>query len=351
VSKTLKWIIFSLVGLIILLLILKKAGIIGKDETVKVTSEKVLRRTITETVNSSGKIYPETELKITSDVSGEVSELNVQEGDSVKKGQVLAHISGGTITSPIAGTVILINVKKGERVVGSSMMAGTEVMRIADLSKFEIRVDVGENDILKIVSGDTAIVEVDAYNNKKFKGIVTQIANSTNSSSALQSQMSTDVTNYKVHIHLLPESYKEIIDSTKGFLFRPGMSASADIQTKTHEKSLSVAINAVTTRDKNDSLLSKNYSGDKTDDATSNIKNNPGTDDLDEVVFVLQKDATVKKVKVKTGIQDINYIEILDGINQDDEVITGPYEAVSKTLKNEMKVKIVSKSELFDKKK
>jgi HlyD family secretion protein len=456
-SKTLKWIIFSLVGLIILLVILKKSGMLGKDEGVKVSTEKVTKRTIVETVNASGKVYPEVEVKMSPDISGEIVELNVAEGDSVKKGQVLARIyadiyatqrdqasaivnqqqaqvanvsasieairaqldqakktydmqkqlfdekvisqsefntadaayksaqanlnaakqnirgsqagvqsaraalskankdiSRAALVSPMEGVVSLLNVKKGERVVGSSLMAGTEMMRIADLRKIEVRVDVGENDIPKIHLGDSATVEVDAYNNRKFKGIVTQIASSNNGAASSQTVTGTDVTNYKVYISLLPESYQDLMDPSKpkSFPFRPGMSASADIQTKTHENRLAVPINAVTTRDKNDTTNSKNYTADKSSaDVNTTGKTNSNSDDLEEVVFVLQKDGTVKKTKVRTDIQDINYIEILGGLNEGDEVITGPYDVVSKTLKTGGKVKVVPKSELFDKKK
>ena len=456
-NKTLKWIIFSLVGLIILLVILKKSGVLGKEEGVKVSTEKVTKRTIVETVNASGKVYPEVEVKLSPDISGEIVELNVAEGDSVKKGQVLARIyadiyatqrdqasavvnqqqaqvanvsasieasraqldqakktydmqkqllddkvisqsefntadasyksaqanfnaakqsirgsqagvqsaraalskankdiSRATLVSPMEGVVSLLNVKKGERVVGSSMMAGTEMMRIADLRKIEVRVDVGENDIPKIHLGDSATVEVDAYNTRKFKGIVTQIASSNNGAASLQSSTSTDVTNYKVYIRLLPESYQDLMDPTKpkSFPFRPGMSASADIQTKTHENRLAVPINAVTTRDKNDSTSEKSSASEKNKDVVNaNEKTNAEADDLEEVVFILQKDGTVKKVKVRTDIQDINYIEILSGLTEGNEVITGPYDVVSKTLKSKDKVKVVAKSELFDKKK
>ncbi|MEJ7672691.1 MAG: efflux RND transporter periplasmic adaptor subunit [Chitinophagaceae bacterium] len=166
-------------------------------------------------------------------------------------------ISRATLVSPMDGVISLLNVKKGERVVGSSMMAGTEMMRIADLRKIEVRVDVGENDIPKIHLGDSAIVEVDAYNTRKFKGVVTQIASSNNGAASLQAGAGTDVTNYKVYIRLLPESYLDLMDPSKpkSFPFRPGMSASADIQTKTHENRLAVPINAVTTRDKSDTTI------------------------------------------------------------------------------------------------
>ena len=454
-NKTLKWIIISLVILIVLLIILKKTGVIGKDEGIKVTTEKVEKRTIVETVNASGKIYPEVEVKLSPDISGEIVELNVAEGDSVKKGEVLAQIYGdiyttqrdqaaaivnqqeaqmadaqaslgaleaqldqakktydmqkqlydqkvisrnefntadaayktaqanlnaakqgikassasvqsakaalqkankdislATLRSPMDGVVSLLSVKKGERVVGSSMMAGTEMMRIADMSKIEVRVDVGENDVPKVRLGDSATIEVDAYNDRKFSGVVTQIASSNNGAATQNdlSNTSTDVTNYKVYIRLNPNSYKDLLDEgkRKRFPFRPGMSASADIQTKTHANVLSIPINAVTTRERNDStkIAGNPASNDQTD-----LDNNSGNNDLDIVVFVIQADGTVKKQIVKTDIQDINYIEITDGLKEGDEVVTGPYDVVSKTLKNGDKVKVVPNNSLFNLKK
>jgi HlyD family secretion protein len=456
-NKTLKWIIISLVILIVLLIILKKAGVIGKDEGIKVTTEKVTKRTIVETVNASGKIYPEVEVKLSPDISGEIVELDVAEGDSVKKGEVLAKIYGdiyvtqrdqaaaivnqqvaqmadaqaslgaleaqldqakktydmqkqlydqkvisrnefntadaayktaeanlnaakaglqgssasvqsaraalqkankdislATLRAPMDGIVSLLSVKKGERVVGSSMMAGTEMMRIADMDKIEVRVDVGENDVPKVRLGDSATIEVDAYNDRKFTGVVTQIASSNNGAAIANdlSNTSTDVTNYKVYIRLNPDSYKDLIDPAhkKRFPFRPGMSASADIQTKTHTNVLSIPINAVTTREKNDSTgnkVGRNSNANNETDVTNNSENN----DMDIVVFVMQADGKVKKQKVKTDIQDINYIEITDGLKEGQEVITGPYDVVSKTLKDGDKVKVVPKSSLFDMKK
>lgn len=464
-NKKLLWIIIGLAALIILLVVLKKAGVIGKEEGMKVTSEKVIRRDITEIVTASGKIYPEIEVKISPDVSGEITELNVEEGDSVRKGQVLARIyadiyatqrdqaaaqvagqqslvsnaqaqlealksslelarltynrqkqllddkviskaefeqadntlktaqanydaalqsvrsnqaqvqsaaanlqkankdlSRTALLSPMTGVVSLLSVKKGERVVGNSMMAGTEMMRIADISVYEIRVEVGENDVQKIDLGDTAIIEVDAYNNRKFKGIVTQIASSQKGAAlqtAASSSSSTDVTNYEVKIRILRDSYTDLFDPSKPkkFPFRPGMSASADIQTKTHRNVLSVPINAVTTRDKKDTASEGAKVKDlkKADNAPAGTNDNSGndnisvaSDDLLEVVFVLQKDNTVKLVTVKTGIQDINNIEITEGLNEGDEVITGPYTIVSKTLKNKTKVKVVPREQLFE---
>jgi HlyD family secretion protein len=424
-------------------------GTFGKDEGTKVTAEKVQKRTITEIVNASGKIYPEIEVKVSPDISGEITELNVQEGDTVKKGQVLARIyadiydiqrnqaasgvaqsqaqvnnsqaaldalkanmeqaektfnmqkqlfadkvisqneynvadasfktakanynaavqgiKGGEasvqtaraslqraqkdlgrtiIVAPSDGVISLLSVKKGEKVAGNSFNVGTEMMRIADMNKIEVRVDVGENDIPKVKLGDSAVVNVDAYNNRKFKGIVTQIASSNNgaaSQSAL-ANTSNDVTQYKVYIRLLPESYMDLMGKGS-FPFRPGMSANADIQTQTHTNILSVPINAVTTREKSDST--KTEKKKTTTDAVSTAP--ASLDDLEVVVFIRKADNTVKKVVVKTDIQDINNIEITQGLKEGDEVITGPYDVVSKTLKEGTRIKLVDKKDLFDK--
>ena len=450
-SKTVKWILISLVIVVVTLGVLKAAGVFGEKQGTKVTSERATKRTIIEIVNASGKIYPEIEVKVSPDISGEITELTVQEGDSVKKGQVVARIyadiysiqanqaasgvmqsqaqvansqaaldalkaqvdqsqktynmqkqlfdekvisanefnladanyrsalanynaakqgiRGGqaavqsaqanlakankdlgrtAVLAPMSGVVSLLNVKKGERVVGSNMMAGTEMLRIADMAKIEIRVDVSESDIPKVHLGDSALVTVDAYSDRKFKGLVTQIASSNNGAAAQAalSNTSTDVTNYKVYVRLLPQSYSDLLG--KGvYPFRPGMSASADIQTKTHANVLSVPINAVTTRDKNDTLSGKNKSAEE----LALAKANTSLDDLEVIVFLIDKDATVKKATVKTSIQDINYIEITEGLKEGDEVVTGPYDVVSKLLKVKDKVKVVEKKDLFEKKK
>jgi HlyD family secretion protein len=461
-NKTLLRIIIAVVVIIVVLVVLQKAGIMGKEEGLKVSSEKVVRRNITEVVTASGKIYPEKEVKISPDISGEVVELGVtQEGDSVHKGQELAKIyadiytterdqaaaqmnqqqalvsniqetlpglktametakkaydrekqllddkvvsqseyetaesnyrtaaatymaaiqsvrgnvagvasakanlaiaaknlSRTTVVSPIDGVVSLLSIKKGERVVGNSMMAGTEMMRVADMSKIETIVDVGENDIPKVHLGDSALITVDAYNNRKFKGIVTQIASSvTTSAGTSTTTVSTnDVTNYKVHIRLSPDSYKDLIDPKhpKRFPFRPGMSSSADIQTTTHLNVLSVPINSVAVREKgtDNSVLG---AGDESDNNNNNapapINSGSGTSDLDEVVFLVEPGDTVRKVLVHTGIQDINDIEVTDGVKEGDQVVSGPYSVISKTLRNGLMVKVVPKDKLFQDKK
>ncbi len=448
-NKKTKWILISVILLVVLMIVLSKMGVFGKKEGTKVTAEKVERRNIIEVVNASGKVYPEVEVKVSPDISGEITELTVQEGDTVKKGQLLARIyadiysiqreqasfgvdqskaqvansqagldalqaqldqaqknydiqkklfdekvisrseynvaeaniktakanykaasqtiKGATATvqsaeanlsradkdlgrtsiiAPMDGVVSLLNVKKGEKVAGNSFNVGTEILRIANMDKIEVRVDVGENDIPKVKLGDSALVTIDAYSDRKFKGIVTQIASSNNGASSLSglSTTSNDVTQYKVYVRLLPGSYTDLLGKGS-FPFRPGMSASADIQTKTQFNVLSVPINAVTTREKNNVFKQEVKKGEEDINAPA-----PSLDDLDVVVFVLDKEGKVKKVAVKTGIQDINYIEITEGIKEGEEVVTGPYDIVSKTLKDSIEVKKVDKKELFEKK-
>jgi HlyD family secretion protein len=266
-------------------------------------------------------------------------------------------VGRATLIAPMDGVVSLLAVKKGERVVGTAQMAGTEMLRVADMRVMEVRVNVGENDIPKVHLDDSALIEVDAYANRKFRGIVTKIASSnTTAASASQASSGTDVTNYEVRIRLLPESYQDLMAERKAGSspFRPGMNASADIQTKTHLNVLAVPINAVTTRDKNsdkgkpgkEAGKEINNGGDNNSTASTPANN---ADEIEEVVFLLQPDKiTVKKVKVRTDIQDINYIEILGGLVGGEEVITGPYNVISKTLKEGDKVKVVPKEQLFE---
>jgi HlyD family secretion protein len=417
-----------------------------------VTAEKAASRSITETVTASGQIYPEYEVKISPDISGEVTELTVAEGDSVTKGQVLARVyadvyalqrdeaaarvgqsqatvansraalgalkatmdqaqqqydrnktlysdrviskaefeqfetslssakanydaalqnirslqagvqssqtgltsanitlSRATIVAPMTGVVSSLKIEKGERVVGTAQMAGTEMMTIADMNTIEVRVDVGENDIVKVNIGDNADVEVDAYNDRKFRGIVTKIASSVKS--ALAATASTEVTNYEVRIRLDKSSYQDLIDPSgkSRFPFRPGMNARADIKTKQKSNVIAVPIASVNARikDSDKSLAEAKKENEKanTTDALEAEDN-----DMQEVVFMVMKDGIVKKRVVKTGIQDINYIEVTSGIKPGDMIVTGPYNMVSQTLKDGDKVKIVTKDELFKKK-
>lgn len=454
-NKTVKWVLIGL-GALIVLLIVGKLAMGSKDEGVKVAVEKVNQRTIVETVNASGKVYPEIEVKVSPDVSGEITELTVEEGDSVKKGQLLARIYADiyssqrdeaaarvsqsqatvanseaslaalkaqleqdrtaynrnkqlydekviskaefeqfetkyrssqaqynaalqnirslragvqsaqtglqmayknlgrtTIVAPMSGVISQLNVKEGERVVGTAQMAGTEMMRVADMSTMEVRVDVGENDIVKVSIGDSADVEIDAYNNRKFKGIVTQIAASTVKSGG-QAVSTTDVTNYEVRIRLDRSSYADLMDPSrlKSFPFRPGMNASADIKTRRKDNVLAVPITSVAARVKGSD---KNLE-DKKKEAEKNKKDEDAeeeaevvADELEEVVFVLKPDGKVEKRVVKTGIQDINYIEILGGVKPGEQVVAAPYNAVSKTLKDGAEVTVTTKAKLFEK--
>lgn len=467
-SKKLKWIIAILLLVIVLLIVLSKMGAFGKDEGIKVSAEKAANRTITELVTASGQIYPVTEVKVSSDISGEIVDLPVMEGDTVRKGQVLAKIyadiyssqrdqaaaivaqskaqvqnaidqlSGleaslnqtreafnrqkilleqkvisqsefeqaeqaylsaesnykaaqatinankynvessqasllraqtdverATIVSPMDGIISLMDVKKGERVVGTAQMTGTEMMRIADLGEIEVRVNVGENDIHKVRIGDKANIQVDAYNQRKFRGVVTQIANpQPNDATSSTSVASTTATNYLVHILLEPDSYRDLIGKGKPFPFRPSMSASADIETNTKDSVLAVPINAVTTRDtkslqaadtsKSDSSTANANAVNKAaqdSNTNSTASNEVGDDGNSEVVFVIGADGKVKPVIVQTGIQDINYIEITSGIKAGDQIVTGSYDTVSKLLKAGDKVKVVDKSQLLEIKK
>jgi HlyD family secretion protein len=256
------------------------------------------------------------------------------------------------IFAPNDGTVSKLSVLKGERVTGASQFSsGTEIMRIANLNEMEAQVQVNENDIVRVSMGDTALIEVDAYLNRKFKGVVTEIATSANSSGVSVDQ----VTNFNVKIHLVKESYHDLMTGKDSAFspFRPGMSCTVDIQTETAENTLTVPIQAVTTRLAKDSLEKINESnktrkqedGDREVELVSNQKKN---DKIQECVFVL-RDGIAKKVDVKTGIQDNTYIQILSGLKPGDEIITAPYSAVSKQLNDGDKVKKVDKKELFTK--
>ena len=423
-NKKLRWIIIGIVALIIILIIFASRG---KQEIVMVNVEKPSLKTIVEAIPANGKIQPVLQVKISPDVSGEIVELNIKEGDYVQKGQLLLkikqdyYISGRdravaqlnaikaqlaqteaqfvqieqsykrnkqlydqqtisaadyetiaaqynatlsqieaakfnvksaeaalkeaeenliktTIYAPMSGTVSSLSVEKGERVVGTTQMAGTEMLRIANLDEMEVLVEVNENDIVRLKLNDTASIEVDAYANRKFQGVVTQIANSAKSVGTSADQ----VTNFEVKIFILPESYNELISATNKHVFRPGMSASVSIQTETRHNVLSVPIQAITTR--TDITEKKAPAAQEDSTATSTIV--PPASSIIERAFVINaesKEKTVKALKVKTGIQDNAYIEILEGLSEDDEVIIGPYNAISKKLNEGTLVKVQEK--------
>jgi HlyD family secretion protein len=226
------------------------------------------------------------------------------------------------------GTISLLNVEKGERVVGTELMPGTEMLRVANLDRMEVLTEVNENDIVRVKLNDSALVEVDAFPDRKFRGKVTEIANS-----ATTTGLTTDqVTNFEVKILLMKDSYRDIMTGGKIQPFRPGMSASVDIMTESKKDILSVPLQAVTVMP--DSALSDSAAG------------RGEARDSKEVVFVYENDK-VKTAIVKTGIQDNNYIEILDGIEENTEIVTAPYNVITKKLKNGSFVKRVSKEDLL----
>jgi HlyD family secretion protein len=443
--------IILLVILIVVVIIVKN----HRNEGIKVTAEKVVKRTIIQTVSANGKIQPEKDVKISPYISGEVVELMVKEGDQVKAGDLLAKIdpeiyisaydqstaalnsqmaseanakarlsqmkaqyinakqnfdrqqklfnqnvisqsefdqsksaydvakaqveaaeqdikanefqvksseaglkrakedlTRTAIFAPNDGTVSKLSVEKGERVTGASQFSsGTEIMTIANLNEMEAQVEVNENDIVRVKLGDTALIEVDAYLNRKFKGVVTEIATSANSTGTSVDQ----VTNFNVKIHLLKDSYKDLLNPAQPNYspFRPGMTTTVEIQTETAKDVLSVPIQAVTTRVAKDSLDKYNSKNVKEtsdgNDKTELVGSKKKTGEIQECVFVLEN-GIAKKVNVKSGIQDNTYIQILSGLKEGQEVISGPYSAISKTLNDKDKVNKVDKKDLFTEK-
>lgn len=443
-NNTLKYLLIGVAALVVIAIIGKQAGFIGQKDGISVSVSKVETRTIIETVSANGRVQPEQEIKISSDVSGEIRALYVKEGDSVVVGTLLARIdpelyqsaldraeaslnntraslatskarltqaearfqeisaayernqkmykeklisdsefetakstyvnakaeveagrqsvlasefnvksfeasvkearknlTRTEIFSPVNGIVSKLSVEQGERVVGTSQMAGTEMMRIANLNNMEVSVDVNENDIIKVGLGDTADIEVDAYPNRKFKGTVTEIANSATTSAQTTSDQ---VTNFVVKIRILRSSYADLSAKfgKRKSVFRPGMSASVEVMTERTENVISLPIEAVSMRPASalDTSENKEKEGAKKD-----------LEDAEDVEVVFIKQENKAKIRqVKTGIQNDKYIQILSGISPGETVITGPYSAVSKFLKHNDVIKEVSKEELFNSK-
>lgn len=412
-KKNIILITVSIVILLSLLVVAKKMGWVGKNDlSKKVEWLAVSKSQIVEKVSATGKIQPEVEVKLSSEVSGEIIALPIKEGQQVKKGDLLVKINPDiiqsmlnrseatyqnikaslaqaeaslkeaeanyrrneslfakgviskaewdrsiaayetskaarksayysvksaaasvseakdnlgrtTIYAPMDGTISLLNVELGERVVGTQQMAGTELLRVANLNDMEVEVDVNENEIVKVNVGDSAIVEVDAYLKKSFKGIVTAISN------ASATNLSADqVTNFEVKIKILKSSYTELLEgkSLNYAPFRPGMTATVDIITETKSDAVTVPISAIVV--KTDTLSSKaSYTKEKVNTS----------DELFECVFV--KNGNEAKLRVvETGIQDDSNIEVLSGLKDQDTVITGPYAMVSKSLKTGDKI-------------
>ncbi len=444
------WVGVGTVVIIVLLAVAKKAGWMGDSNRIKVSAEKVLRRDLVETVAANGKVQPEVELKISADVSGEITELYVKEGDVVKKGTLLCRINpevyasnyerataavnsskanlqnsksrltqaeaqfeqsslnfnrnkklfedkvisvaefenikssyevakaevaaarqsvaaaGFNVSSaeaglkeskenlnrtsiyaPVDGTVSKLSKERGERVVGTNMMEGTEIMRLANLNEMEVSVDVSETDIVRVSTGDTADIEVDAWLGRTFSGIVTEVANSSNLSAA---SVTDQVTNYTVKVRILRDSYLDLLEGKADNYspFRPGMSATVEIKTRRTPNVLTVPIQSVTTRDTVKKAVKE-----------KNDKNNGGSGEAKtetpvlsskvvEYVFVVSE-SKVELRPVKTGIQDSQYIEITEGLKEGEMVVSGPYNAVAKTLKDHAAITIVPKEELFEK--
>lgn len=440
-SKTWKRISWLVLAIVVIIIIGKIVG--GGSDATEVTTEKAVRRSIAETVSASGKIQPQTEVKIQSEVSGQIVELPVKEGDLVTKGQLLVRINPDlytsaynralaalnssksslssskarlvqaeaqfnvaelnykrqkklhedgaistaemenatsnwqtskaevtaanesvasaqfaiqsseagvneasdnlkrtTILAPMTGTVTTLSKEQGETVLGNNMMSGDVIMKISALSTMEVNVEVNESDIVRVKMGDTATVEVDAYKDEKFRGIVTEIGNSAITAAGVVTMSMDQITNFSVKVMILPESYtKYTTGKPENYSpFRPGMSATVDIITDRADNVLCVPIKAVTTRTDTSSMSLSQRIKAKKENSESNT---PINNDPLMVVFSLNQSADAAQIRVvKTGIQDDSYIQIKEGINEGDEVITGPYELLSKTLNPGDKVKI-----------
>lgn len=419
-KKTVIIIVSAIIVLIILLIIGKKAGWFGESGDFKeVEISKIEPINIVETVAATGKIQPEIEVKLSSEVSGEIIELPIKEGQQVKQGDLLVKInpdliqsalsqsqaglqniraqlaqaeaslnnaelnytrnkalfekgvisksewersvadydiakasresayynvqsaaasvkqsrdnlSRTTIYAPMDGTISKLSVELGERVVGTAQMAGTEIVRVANLNNMEVEVDVNENDIVKVTLGDSTIVEVDAYLKREFKGVVTEIANSA------ETALSADqVTNFKVKVRILPESYKDLVEGKPDYFspFRPGMTATVDIVTERKEKIIGVPISAIVIKTDTSSVKKRNVKETSTE-----------TSEKFECVFVKVGDEAKLRV-INTGIQDDSNIEITSGLTEEDVVITGPYNMVTKILKSGDNIKVTSTEE------
>ena len=444
-SNKLLYIIIGAVALLIVLLVVGRSqGWIGKPKTIEVELAKAKKTSITEKVSASGTVQPVIEVKLAPEVSGEIIELNVEDGDSVRLGDVLVKIRPDvwksqlerseaglnqqmanvessranlsraqatfmraeqdykrqeklwnekvisesdwqlaqqnfkiatndltsaeqsleaakyvvnsteatvresrenvrktTVNAPMKGVVSKLNVKKGERVVGTAQMAGTEMMRIADLNKMEVRVNVNENDIVRVHYNDSVIIDVDAYGNtgKQFKGIVTNIANT-----ARDKQSTDAITEFEVRILILQSSYEDLIKQGNRYPFRPGMTASVDIITTRKENVLSVPLAAVTTRNPDTDKKNAGAEGQTDDDddqRTVTDSSKPKAEKKEDlVVFFVNENGVAKMKEVKTGISDYDNIEIISGLPDSVEVITGPFLVVSKRLKDGDKISV-----------
>jgi HlyD family secretion protein len=403
-----KIIIFSIIGVVLVVLVLLVILGSKREPVITIQTEKIQRRTITQIVSATGKIQPETQVKINAEVSGEVIDLPVKEGDRVKKGQLLVHIKPDAyqaqldraeaslrfnqaslskadadykraaelfakkltsdaemdvakanyqsakasydqsaaslkearetlaktlIYSPMDGVVSQRLAEIGWRVSGSTFTQGTELMTIADLSRMEGRVDVGENDVVLVALGDTARVEVDAYPDRKFVGTVTRVAN-TGTTRGAGSQ--DEVTNFEVRI---------LVPAPPGVYFRPGMSMTADIETETHRNVLAVPIQSVTVRiPKGQEKKAEEGPQEGEAQMSASKAKQKEEDKLEEVVFIANN-GVVKTVPVKRGISDDNYVEVKGENLEGAEVVSGSFKAINRDLQDGSKVKVENKAQ------
>lgn len=248
------------------------------------------------------------------------------------RNEALDNLNRTTILAPQSGIVTALTKEVGESVQGTGMMQGETIMKISDLSRMEVNVEVNESDIVRVAMGDTAVVEVDAYLDEKFTGVVTEISNT--ALNALDNNMlnMNQVTNFSVKIRILPESYAHLIEGKPAnyAAFRPGMSATVEINTAREENVLTIPIKAVTTRQDTTSNSMSKYLKKKDDDEDDSEAENE--EDL-ICVFVLENGKAQIRV-IETGVQDSKYIQVLSGLDGDEEIITGPYNEVSRLLKN-----------------
>jgi len=440
-NKIIYYLIGGVVALILFMVIGKSMGWIGKPKETEVELAKAKRVSIIEKVSASGTVQPVTEVKLSPEVSGEIIDLTIEEGDSVRQGKLLVKIRPDawisqleraeaslnqqranyeqskaslsraqatfirseadykrqeklwnekviseadwqlaeqnykiakqdltsaeqsveaskyiirsteasvrearenvrrtTVLAPVSGIVSKLSVKKGERVVGTQQMTGTEMLRIADLRKMEVRVNVNENDIVRVHLGDTALIDVDAYANtkKQFKGLVTHIANTAKDKTSADA-----ITEFEVRIVILESSYLDLIQSGNRYPFRPGMTASVEIITTRKSDVLSVPLQAVTTRSPDEKMIKKEGPAQDDDDEQPKVvsEKDKKQEEENKVVVFINNNGVAKMVEVETGISDYDNIEITKGLTDSAEVITGPFLVVSRRLKDGDKIR------------
>ena len=260
---------------------------------------------------------------------------NVKSSQATLK-EAKTNLTKTTIYAPQSGIISKLNVELGERVVGTSQMAGTEMLRIANLNKMEVRVNVNENDITRVSIGDTVLIDVDAFSSseRKFKGVVYEIASSANSSGTASAVSNDAVTEFEVKIRVLRSSYADLIKGKLSYPLKPGMTASVEILTNRKDNTLTVPLSSVTTREIGAVAEGEKKEEDGTNSTNANdaLEAKKRKENTKEVVFVMEK-GKAKMIQVKTGISDFENIEIVSGLKDGQEIISGPYATVAKKLK------------------